>query len=199
MYYGISIGDDSMTQQEFQKIIQAPLTPEKASMTLDEFIEYDIEGYEYVKGELVPKSPATRAHSRISVNVIRYLDRFVDENQLGEVHVEATFRVGERGLKPDMAFVSSTRLDGDENKGFPIPPDLAIEVISPSDVQSRVVEKAFVYLNAGTRLVWIFEPRSHTVTVYRSEEDIVLLQYEDTLTGEDVVPGFTCPVSQLFE
>ena len=110
-----------------------------------------------------------------------------------KVHVEATFRVGERGLKPDVAFVSSTRLDGDENKGFPIPPDLAIEVISPSDVQTRVVEKAFAYLNAETRLVWIFEPRSHTVTVYRSEEDIVLLQYEDTLTGEDVVPGFTCP------
>ena len=188
-----------MTQQKLQEVIQGTLTPEKVSMTLAEFLEYDIEGYEYVKGKLVPMSPATRAHSKISVKVIRYLDRYVDENQLGEVHVEATFRVGERGLKPDVAFVSSTRLDGDENKGFPIPPDLAIEVISPTDVQTRVVEKAFAYLNAGTRLVWILEPRSKTVTVYRSEEDIALLQYEDTLTGEDVVPGFTCPISQLFE
>ena len=188
-----------MTQQEFYEVTQRTLTPEKVSMTLAEFLENDIEGYEYVKEKLVPKSPATRAHSKISVKVIRYLDRYVDENQLGEVHVEATFRVGERGLKPDVAFVSSTHLDGDENKGFPIPPDLAIEVISPTDVLSHIVEKAFAYLNAGTRLVWILEPQSQTVTVYRSERDIAMFTYEDTLTGEDVVTGFTCPVSQLFE
>ncbi|MDE0483695.1 MAG: Uma2 family endonuclease [Candidatus Poribacteria bacterium] len=188
-----------MTQQDLHEITQEALTPQKVSMTLAEFLENDIEGYEYVKGELVLKSPATRAHSKISVKVIRHLDQHVRENQLGEVHVEVTFRVGERGLKPDVAFVSSTRLDGDENKGFPIPPDLAIEVILPTDVQSRVVDKAFAYLNAGTRLVWILDPHSQTVTVYRSERVIALLTYEDTLTGEDVVPGFSCPVSQLFE
>jgi len=190
---------EAMTQQELHEVTQGTLTPEKVSMTLAEFLENDIEGYEYVKGELVPMAPATRAHSKISVKVIRHLDQHVRENQLGEVHVKATFRVDERGLKPDVAFVSSTRLDGDKNKGFPVPPDLATEVISPTDVQSRVVEKAFAYLNAGTRLVWILEPYSQTVTVYRSERDIALLTYEDTLTGEDVVPGFTCPVSQLFE
>ena len=188
-----------MTQQELHEIAEGIRSPEQVSMTLAEFLEYDIEGYEYVKGELVPMSPATRAHSRISVNVIRYLDRHVRENQLGEVHVEATFQVGERGLKPDVAFVSTAGLDGDENKGFPIPPDLAIEVVSPTDAQSRVVDKAFAYLNAGTRLVWVLEPRSQTVTVYRSEKDMTLLTCEDTLTGEDVVPRFACPVSQLFE
>lgn len=90
----------AMTQQEFHEVPQGLLTPEKVSMTLAEFLENDIEGYEYVKGELVPMSPATRAHSKISVNVIRHLDQHVRENQLGEVHVEATFLVGERGLKP---------------------------------------------------------------------------------------------------
>ena len=55
------------------------------------------------------------------------------------------------------------------------------------------------HLNAGTRLVWVLEPRSKTVTVYRSERDIALPTFEDTLMGEDVVPGFACPVSQLFE
>ena len=189
----------SMTQQELHEVAQGTRAPEQVSMTLAEFLENDVDGYEYVKGELVPMSPATRAHSKISVNVIRHLDRYVRENQLGEVHVEATFQVGERGLKPDVAFVPTSRLDGDENTGFLIPPDLAIEVVSPTDIQWRVVDKAFAYLNAGTRLVWILNPRSKTVTVYRSEKDIVLLTYEDTLTGEDVVPGFTCPVSQLFE
>ena len=188
-----------MTQQELREVAQGIRSPEQVAMTLAEFLENDIEGYEYVKGELVPMSPATRVHSKISVNVIRHLDRHVRENQLGEVHVEATFQVDDRGLKPDVAFVSTPRLNGDENKGFPIPPDLAIEVVSPTDVQWRVADKAFAYLNAGTRLVWVLDPRSKTVTVYRSERDIALLTFEDTLTGEDVVPGFTCPVSQLFE
>lgn len=188
-----------MTQQELHEVAQGIRAPEEVSMTLAEFLENDIDGYEYVKGELVPMSPPTRIHSKVSVKVIRYLDRHVEENQLGEVHVEATFQVGERGLKPDVAFVPTSRLDGDENTGFPIPPDLAIEVVSPTDVQWRVVDKAFAYLNAGTRLVWVLDPRSKTVTVYRSENDMALLMREDTLTGEDVVPGFACRVSQLFE
>ena len=188
-----------MTQQELNEVAQGIRSPEQVSMTLAEFLENDVDGYEYVKGELVPMSPATRVHSKISVNVIRHLDRHVRENQLGEVHVETTFQVGDRGLKPDVAFVSTPRLNGDENKGFPIPPDLAIEVVSPTDVQWRVADKAFADLDAGTRLVWVLDPRSKTVTVYRSEKDIALLTFEDTLTGEDVVPGFTCPVSQLFE
>ena len=188
-----------MTQKVLHEIAEGTLAPEQVSMTLAEFLENDIDGYEYVKGELVPMSPATRIHSKISVNVIRHLDQHVRENRLGEVHVEATFQVGERGLKPDVAFVSTPHLEGDENKGFPIPPDLAIEVVSPSDVQWRVVDKAFAYLDAGTRLVWVLDPRSKTVTVYRSENDMVLLTREDTLTGEDVVPGFTCGVRQLFE
>ena len=188
-----------MTQQELHEVAEGIRTPEEVSMTLAEFLENDVDGYEYVKGELVPMSPPTRIHSKVSVNAIRHLDQYVRENRLGEVHVEATFQVGERGLKPDVAFVSTSRLDGDENKGFPIPPDLAIEVVSPTDVQWRVADKAFAYLNAGTPLVWVLDPRSKTVTIYRSERDIALLTYEDTLTGEEVVPGFTCQVSQLFE
>ncbi len=68
-----------------------------------------------------------------------------------------------------------------------------------SDVQSRIAAKALAYLNAGTRLVWVLEPVTKTVTVYRSERDIKMLTQGDTLTGEDVVPGFSCPVAQLFE
>ncbi|MDE0553736.1 MAG: Uma2 family endonuclease, partial [Candidatus Poribacteria bacterium] len=79
------------------------------------------------------------------------------------------------------------------------PPDLAVEVVSRTDTQARVIEKAFAYLNAGVRLVWVLEPRSKTVTIYRSETDIKLLTRNDTLTGEDVVEGFSCQVAQLFE
>ena len=102
-------------------------------------------------------------------------------------------------MKPDVAFVSTAHLDVDEDKTFPIPPDLAVEVISPSDVHSRVTRKALDYLDAGTRLVWVLDPVAKAVTVYRSKSDIETLTHEATLTGENVVPGFTCPVGQLFE
>lgn len=102
-------------------------------------------------------------------------------------------------MKPDVAFVPTARLTGDKTKGFSIPPDLAIEVVSPSDVQSRVAAKAFAYLEAGTDLVWVLEPISKTVTVYRSETEIETLTRNDTLAGEDVVPGFSCPIAHLFE
>ena len=180
----------------------SPLPPPDAGtpMTLEEFLEHDIEGYEYVKGELVPMPPPSREHGEISINVIRYLDAHVYQNKLGRLYTaETTFQVGDRVMKPDVAFVSTAQLTGDKTKGFAIPPDLAIEVVSPSDVQSRIATKALEYLNAGTRLVWVLEPVSQTVTVYRSETDIKTLTREDTLPGEDVVPGFVCPVAQLFE
>ena len=181
-----------------------PLPPEMCSipttMTLEEFLEHDVEGYEYVKGELVPMAPPSREHGEISVNVIRYLDAHVYQNKLGRLYTaETTFQVGERTAKPDVAFVATAQLTGDKTKGFSIPPDLAIEVVSPSDVLSRIAEKALAYLDAGTRLVWVLEPVSKTVTAYRSETDIETLTRDDTLTGEDVIPGFTCPVAHLFE
>lgn len=190
----------SMTQQEIHEIEQGMRPPESVKMTLEEFLEHDVEGYEYVNGELVPMAPPSREHGEISVNVIRYLDAHVYQNKLGRLYTaETTFQIGERTAKPDVAFVSTDRLTGDKTKGFSIPPDLAIEVVSPSDVQSRIAEKALAYLDAGTCLVWVIEPVSKTVTVYRSEKNIEMLTRDDTLTGEDVVPGFTCPVAHLFE
>ena len=189
-----------MKQQEIHEVEQGIRPPESVKMTLEEFLEHDVEGYEYVKGELVPMPPPSRGHGEIRVNVIRYLDAYVYQNKLGRLYTaETTFQVGERVMKPDVAFVSTARLTGDKTKGFPIPPDLAVEVVSPSDVQSRVVEKTLAYLNAGTRLVWVLEPVSQTVTVYRSETDIGMLTRDDILTGGDVVPEFSCSVAHLFE
>ena len=179
-----------------------PEIPESipTTMTLAEFLENDVPGYEYARGELIPMSAATRRHGKISASIIRYLGPYVYESGLGEVYTaETVFQVGERVMKPDVAFVSTDRLDVDEDEKFPIPPDLAIEVISPTDVHYRIVRKAFDYLAAGTRLVWVLDPVAKAVTVYRSESDIEMLTHEAMLTGEDVVPGFACPVGQLFE
>ena len=169
-------------------------------MTLAEFLAHDIEGYEYVKGELVPMSPPTMEHGEISVSIIRYLDWHVHENQLGRVYsAETTFQIGERALKPDIAFVSTARLPENRKQGSPIPPDLAVEVVSPTDRQARVSEKVQAYLDAGTPMVWVIDEGLQTVAVYRENKDFKLLTDEDILTGEDVVEGFSCQVARLFE
>ena len=134
------------------------------SMTLDEFLANDLEGYEYIKGELVPMSPATMEHGEISVNIIVPLDSHVRENQLGRVYTaETTFKLGECAVKPDVAFVSTAQLPANRRQNSPVPPDLAVEISSPSDSLMRVSEKVQVYLDAGTQMVWVIDPVLQTV------------------------------------
>ena len=175
-----------------------PLKPIK--MTLEEFLESDFEGYEYIKGELIPVPPTSIEHGDISMNLILPLTIYVRENQLGHIYIPDTgFRVGERVLMPDIAFLSNEHIPDDRSKASPVPPDLAVEVVSPSDKLRDVEEKAFAYLEAQTQLVWVLSPTSKTVTVYRSETDITVLTRNDTLTGENVIEGFSCQVAALFE
>ncbi len=174
--------------------------PPHGAMTMEEFLENDVEGYEYVKGELVPIPPTSIKHGEICSNICIFLGLHVRTHQLGSVYaLGTTFKLVDRVVKPDVAFLSTARLPENKYIGSPIPPDLAIEVVSPADLHYDVTEKALAYLEAGTRLVWVIEPIAKTVMVYRSETDFTLLNYEDTLTGEDVVEGFTCPVAELFE
>ena len=188
-----------MNVQDITQVPQEIPLPEPTAMTLEEFLASDVDGYEYAKGELVPMAVPSLGHAKISTRIAHYLFTHVSENDLGEVFVEAGFQVGERGVKPDVAFLSAARLPEDESKGSPIPPDFAVEVISPTDIYWRVLEKVQAYLEAGTQMVWVVESVMKTVTVYRSVTDIKVFTANDTLTGEDVVPGFSCQVTQLFE
>ena len=189
-----------MNAQEVQYITSHSLPPDIPKMTLEEFLESDLEGYEYIKGELIQVPPTSMEHGDISINLISQLNTYVRENQLGRTYMPDTgFQVGDRFLIPDIAFISTDRLPADRSKACPVPPDLAVEVVSPSDTLHRIQEKVFAYLEAGTQLVWVIEPRAKSVTVYRSETDITTLTRNDTLSGEDVVEGFTCQVAELFE
>ena len=170
------------------------------TMTMAEFLENDLEGYEYVKGELVPMTAAAIVHGEIGSNVHFLLTSHVRENKLGRLYIaETSFQLTDRVVKPDVAFVSTERLSEDKLKGFADAPDLAIEIVSPTDKHYDITERVLAYLNSGTRLVWVIEPIMKTVMVYRSETDFTLLNCEDTLSGEDVVQGFSCPVVALFE
>ena len=189
-----------MNLLEYHHFDQEGVLPENVTMTLEEFLESGLEGYEYVQGELIQMPATSVEHGLIGANVFLCLGPYVREHQLGAVFfAETGFRVGDRVLKPDIAFLSTERIPEERRKASPVPPDLAVEVVSPTDMFDRVEEKAFTYLEAGTQLVWVVAPRSKIVVVYRSETDIKLLTCNDTLSGEDVVEGFSCEVVKLFE
>jgi len=172
----------------------------KRTITLEEFLANDYESYEYVKGKLVPMSTPTMVHGEISSNLHILLSAHVRKHQLGKMYIaETTFQIGESGRKPDVAFVSQERLPENRHQASPIPPDLAVEVVSPGDKVYDVQEKTLEYLDAGTRMVWVVEPIAKTVTVYRSPSNIKTLTVNDTLTGEDVIEGFQCAVAEIFE
>ena len=101
---------------------------------------------------------------------------------------------------PDVAFIRRDRVEevGDIEGFWPGAPDLAVEVISPSDTYADVQEKVFDWLEAGTRMVILVMPRKRIVTIYRSMTDMIMLTEHDTLDGGDVVPGWKIPVRELF-
>jgi Uma2 family endonuclease len=107
----------------------------------------------------------------------------------------------ERGRirRPDVSFIRAGRLPGDVlPKGFVrIPPDLAVEVVSPNDTAYELEEKLEDYQQAGVRLVWVIHPESRTVTIYRADGTVSRLREAEELTGEDVIPGFRCLVGSL--
>ena len=189
-----------MNTQDTVEFNQEILPSEYDRMTLKEFLESDLEGFEYFEGELIPMPPTSGVHGDITTNLVLSLGPYVYEKKLGRIYTSDTgFQIGDRMLIPDVAFISDSRLPEERETAFSISPDIAIEVVSRTDSLSKIVQKVHAYLEAGTRLVWVIEPIGKTVTVYRSETDIQTLTRNDTLTGEDVVEGFSCPVIQLFE
>ena len=160
---------------------------------------------ELVEGELRMMAPAGGRHGRVAMNCGRLLANHVDEHKLGVVYAAETGFVLARDpdtvRAPDVAFVSAHRVPeiGDESAFIPFAPDLAIEVISPGDSFSGVEEKAFSWLNAGTRLVLLVDPGNETVHVYRSADAISVLGKRDVMSASDVVDGWQVAVAELFE
>ena len=104
--------------------------------------------------------------------------------------------------EPDIAYISAERLDAldvEVTGYYEVVPDLVVEVVSPGDSAREVMDKALMWLSYGTRLVWAVNPGSRTVDVYRPGERTVTLAADDALDGLDVLPGFTCPVSDIFD
>lgn len=159
---------------------------------------------ELVNGEVIEVTGAAWQHNLIAKHLTRLLDDHVILRSLGLVFTDGAGFILDQDPPtvrvPDVAFVSGDHVPAaDHEEGFwPGAPDLAVEIVSANDRATEVRAKVSHYLAAGTRLVWVLWPRDQTVTVYRADGSTTQFGDGDTLDGEDVVPGFTVPVSALF-
>lgn len=182
-----------------------PPEKEKRLLTAEDLWHMPRDGrrYELVKGELVEMTPVGPRHGAIARRLAGQLGDFADAHQLGETMVETGFCLECRPdtvRAPDVSFLSRERMPPEDHEGFvPGAPDLAVEIISPSERDTDVQAKVMDYLTHNTRLVWVVRPHQRTVTVYRPDGTARVLRQTDTLEGEDVVPGFALLLEKLFD
>src|SRR5262245_44432863 len=174
------------------------------TITADELLRMpDGDRFELVDGELVERDMGTLA-GWISNQVGALFGGYAKQYGGVAFGEGAWYRCyeddSERVRKPDASYIRSERLPGDEiPEGYiTIPPDVAVEVISPSDTYRDVEAKVAEYLDAGVPLVWLINPDNRSVRVFRAGQRVVQLRASDELTGDDVLPGFRCPVAELF-
>ena len=173
-------------------------------ITPEELLEMpDSARYELVDGKLVERGTGFHS-SRVGGLVFGLISNYGEGNGLGwAVPADASYQCFSDPLKvrrPDASFVKRGRFPGEQfpQGHCPIAPDLAVEVISPNDNSNEIEEKLADYLDAGVSLVWVFYPRTRSVHVYRANGHLERLTEEHLLKGEDVIPGFSCMVSECF-
>ena len=160
--------------------------------------------YELVKGELITMAPAGGEHGAIGIKAAVRIGVLVEANDLGVVfNADTGFIIStdpDTVRAPDVSFVRKERIpaDGIPRGFFQGAPDLAVEVISPSDSYTEVAEKVSQLLEAGTLLVVLIDPRTRTITLRHQSGETTTLTEADTLTLGDVLPGFECAVGDLF-
>jgi Uma2 family endonuclease len=157
--------------------------------------------FELVDGKLVEKEMEFLS-GRVVKKIVLKLGGFIEAQQLGELVVEVSFQCfpekPSQTRRPDLAFVSTTRLAAIPDEGHVlVRPDLAIEVMSPNDNAVELDTKLMDYRSAGIPLVWVINPTNRIARVYRPDGSSQLLVESDALVGEDVVPGFRSTLGEL--
>lgn len=178
---------------------------QKKLYTLDEyhqFLDEHHEGiYELIDGEIIQKMPSFLP-SAIAARLIFFLMQYLTHHPIGYVTgAKGSYQMPGEGNEyiPDVAYISKERLPQLPERHALLPPDLAVEIKSPTDFVRDLRYKAVRYLGFGTRLVWLVLPDDQTVEVYTPDQDVQTLAIGDTLSGGDMLPGFTLPVQQIFD
>ncbi len=182
-------------------------TTKRKLLTAEDLLELHSEG---IKGELIRgvfcETVSTGIeHGEIAGNFIIGIGTFVKPRKLGRVFGSDSGIRLENGpdtvREPDVGFISAERLPlGTRVTSYSeVVPDLVVEVISPSNSVREMYDRAHMWLRHGVVIVWVADPDTRTVDVYRQEGPIVTLGEDDNLDGAPVLPGFTLPVREVFE
>ena len=185
--------------------IDPSYVPVMPPMTADELLRTHLpdKRVELVRGVLVVREPTGFRHGAVSATLTTVLAQHVQAHRLGRVvAAETGFQLAtdpDTVRAPDVAFVRRERLPSPEPAGFPtLAPDLVVEVLSSGDRPGETLAKVGEWLTAGARLVWVVDPARRLARVYRHDGSETLLTEAESLDGEDVVPGFTCPLGEIF-
>lgn len=186
--------------------LAAPLGTRPRFYTAEELEQMpDDERYELIRGELIPMPDNSADHGDKTLRISIPAGAYVYAHGLGRCFAaETRFILARRPdtvLAPDFAFVAKERIPKPWPKqGYlELAPDLVLETVSPSETKREVSLKAERWTIAGTRLVWVLEPIARTLTVRRPGVDLLVLGPDDTLAGEDVLPGFELSLRGVFE
>lgn len=176
-----------------------PMTAETFAMLVDP----PGKRLELVRGQVVERSLALGDQGVAAAHLAGLLGAHVWEHPLGTIFAATGFileRNPDTVRSPALAFVRAARIaPGAIGPGFvPIAPDLAVEVIATHEAGAYIEDKVLIWLNAGVRLVWVVHPERREIVVLRAGRIPSVLTVSDLIDGEDVVPGFTCPVAQVF-
>lgn len=198
----------STTKTARPAVLWGHIVPKAGPIAVDTLLEMPDDGYRYevVEGILIRMAGSGFDATTIGGNVYFALRSFVQPRRMGAVTpADGVYRFpnAETGLLPDVGFVEASKvlLIADRRKPIPFAPDLAVEVASPDQTAEAMAAKSRIYLNGGTRLVWVVWPARREVDVWRRGEDsgpVSTLTVETVLDGGDVVPGFFLPVADIF-
>lgn len=156
-----------------------------------------------VRGEIVEMTRPGKLHGYVCGNVVRILSNFSFQRKKGYVCSNDTGVVVDRDPDsvrgPDVLFFEdATTIEEIDRKYGEEPPLLAVEVLSPNDTIGKIMERVADQLRFGTRLVWVIDPEARNVTVFQPGREPYVVQENEELTGEDVLPDFRCRVAEFF-
>ncbi len=176
-----------------------------AFLTIEEFENlHDASGdrLELVRGRVVREPPAGGQHGLIGSNAGYFIRKYLEANPIGHCFNSDTGFILSMEPSivraPDVSFVRTERLPDVPTGYIPVPPDIAMEIVSPTDRFNDVQQKVRDYLEAGTTVIWLIQPRTRSLTIYRKSSPPSELSENDDLTDQELLPGFEIPVARLF-
>jgi Uma2 family endonuclease len=182
-------------------------TTKRKLLTAEDLLALHSKGVkgELIRGVLAETVSTGVEHGKVTAKFTIKVGIFVEPRKLGTIVTsDSGVLIGRDPdivREPDVAFTSAERMPLNERiRGYSeVPPDLVVEIASPGDTVRELFDKAQMWLRHGVRMVWVADPDTRTVDVYRQDGPTLTLTEEDTLDGDPVLAGFTLPVREVFE